>query len=430
MARSLNNALRFLALVLLSLSALVGAARAESLLFLSTQLSPSAEANKMREVILKDFPGEVTFQPNDSNLILQQIHEGNGLVHAPGLLGGTHSDFATLSGDSELSNINDALALVQGRGLSQKFVDLGKLSGSAQRYIPWMQATYLMAADKRALAFLPKGADIYSLTYEQLIEWGANLQRVTGEPKIGLPIGGGGLIHRFVQGYLYPSYTGGTVRGFRSPEALTMWDMMRRLWKHVTPRSLGYASMDNPLALGEVWIAWDHTARLKKAVDENPDQFVVFPAPSGPKGRGFIAVIAGLGIPTAAPDRTASMALIDYLTLPKTQVLVMREVGFFPVVDLSSTHTLPAGLKLLADGVARQSSAPDALPVLLPMGLGDKGGGFSAVYKTAFSRIVLRGKDPATILAQQATVLKAILADTGAGCWPPDAPSTTPCPVR
>lgn len=428
--RSAKRVVLTLALGALVTAGGMGAAHADPVLFLSTQLTPSAEAAKMRGEILKDFPGEVIFQANDNNLIIRQVAGADGPRAIAGLLGGTHSDFASLGEGGALSEVGDALELVKGRGMAQRFIDLGKLGGDAQRYIPWMQATYLMAADRRALKHLPEGADINSLTYEQLIAWGANIEAAVGEPKIGLPVGGGGLIHRFVQGYLYPSYTGGTVRGFRSPEALAMWDMMQRLWKHVTPRSLGFASMDAPLTSGEVWVAWDHTARLKKALDAEPDRFVVFPAPSGPKGRGFMAVIAGLGIPDNAPDRAASLALLDHLTVSATQATTMREVGFFPVVDLDAKESLPAGLKLLSDAVTRQSSAPDALPVLLPMGLGDKGGDFSAVFTTAFSRIVLRGKDPVAVLDQQTEILQSMLAQTGAACWPPDAPSSGPCPVH
>lgn len=401
----------------------------EPVLFLSTQLTPSAEAAKMREEILKDFTGQVTFKANDNNLIIRQVVGSDGPKLVPGLLGGMHSDFASLAGRGVLSDVADALNKVQNRGLAQRFVDLGKLGGEVQRYIPWMQATYLMAADRRALAYLPKGADLNHLTYEQLIEWGANVHEGVGEPKIGFPVGRGGLIHRFVQGYLYPSYTGGTVSGFRSSEALVMWDMMTRLWAHVTPRSLGFASMDNPLASGEVWIAWDHTARLKKALDENPENFVTFPAPSGPKGRGFMAVLTGLSIPQDTPDRAASLVLLEYLLRPKTQATAMREVGFFPVVDLDADEPLPAGLKLLSDGVAQQSSAPDALPALLPMGLHDKGNDFNAIYTTAFSRIVLRNKNASSILDQQAAILRGILSDTGAACWSPDDAHDVPCPV-
>lgn len=401
----------------------------DNILFLSTQLTPSAEAAKMREEILKDFTGTVTFQANDNNLIIRQVVGADGPKLVPGLLGGMHSDFASLAGKGVLSDVADALKQVQNRGLARRYIDLGKLGGDTQRYIPWMQATYLMAADRRALAYLPKGADLNRLTYEQLIAWGANVHEGVGEPKIGFPVGRGGLIHRFVQGYLYPSYTGGTVSGFRSPEAVAMWDMMTRLWAHVTPRSLGFASMDNALASGEVWIAWDHTARLKKALDEHPKKFIAFPAPSGPKGRGYMAVLTGLSIPQDTPDRAASMALLEYLVRPKTQAITMREVGFFPVVDLDADEQLPAGLKLLSDGVAQQSTAPDALPALLPMGLHDKGNDFNAIYTTAFSRIVLRNKDAASILDQQAAILRGILSDTGAACWSPDEAQDIPCPV-
>jgi multiple sugar transport system substrate-binding protein len=33
------------------------------------------------------------------------------------------------------------------------------------------------------------------------------------------------------------------------------------------------------------------------------------------------------------------------------------------------------------------------------------------------------------VLAEQAAVLRAVLAEAGASCWPPDEPSDGPCPV-
>ena len=43
------------------LTATTAAARAEDLIFLSTQLRPIEEAQKMRNVILKDFPRKVEY---------------------------------------------------------------------------------------------------------------------------------------------------------------------------------------------------------------------------------------------------------------------------------------------------------------------------------------------------------------------------------
>lgn len=405
--------------------------QADPLLFLSTQMTPVEEAAMMRRNILKDFPGKVDFQPNDNRLVYHQMAvDVSGANTKPGILGGLHGDFISLAESETLDDIGDVLANLKGRGFIKKFVELGRMGGVKQQYIPWMQATYIMIANRKALEFLPKGADVNALTYEQLIVWGANMKKATGEAKIGFPVSRSGLIHRFVQGYIYPSYTGGTVSGFRSPEALAMWEMMQRLWQQVTPRSLTFSHMQEPLLTGEVWVAWDHTARLKKALDTRPDDFVVFPAPAGPKGRGFMVVLAGLAIPTNSPDRTMAADLIDHLTRPETQIITLNNVGFFPIVATGGEQEIPAGLAALKIGVINQSSATDALPALLPAGLGNKGRDFNAVYSVTFSRIVMRGKEASSILEKNAENLRAILIETGARCWPPDPPSGGACPVN
>ena len=405
--------------------------QADPLLFLSTQMTPVEEAAVMRRSILKGFPGEVDFQPNDNRLAYHQtVVNKPDAPTKPGILGGLHGDFVSLVESGTLADISDVLEGLKGRGFIKKFIELGRMDTSLQQFIPWMQATYIMTANRKALTYLPKGADINALTYEQLIVWGARMKKATGEQKIGFPIGRSGLIHRFVQGYLYPSYTGGTVGGFRSPEAIVMWDMMRRLWKQVTPRSLTFSHMQEPLLTGEVWVAWDHTARIKKALDTRPDDFIVFPAPAGPKGRGFMVVLAGLAIPANSPDRTAAAKLIGHLTDPKTQIVTLNNTGFFPVVATDDKQETPAGLAALKGGVLKQASAPDALPSLLPAGLGEKGRDFNAVYNAAFSRIVMRGKKAGPVLDQNADTLRAILEETGAKCWPPDAPSEGACPVN
>ena len=67
-----------------------------------------------------------------------------------------------------------------------------------------MQATYVMAANKQALEYLPEGADLNALTYDQLIAWVKTMAEATGSPKFGFPAGPKGLMHRFFQGYLCP----------------------------------------------------------------------------------------------------------------------------------------------------------------------------------------------------------------------------------
>lgn len=185
-----------------------------------------------------------------------------------------------------LEPLDGLYARLQDRGFPQAFVELGRMGTPNQQYLPWMQATYVMVARKEALKYLPPGADLNALTYEDLKNWAKAIQEATGQRRLGFPAGPGGLIHRFLQGYLYPSYTGSQVRRFKSPEAEAMWRDFRELWRYVNPRSTAYEFMQEPLLSGEVWIAWDHTARLKDALVQRPQDFVAFPAPAGPRGGG------------------------------------------------------------------------------------------------------------------------------------------------
>lgn len=181
---------------------------------------------------------------------------------------------------------------------------------------------------------------------------------------------------------------------------------------------------------GEVMIAFDHVARLKDALVAEPGAYVTFPAPAGPKGRGFMPVVAGLGIPPGAPNRAAAAVTIEHLLKPETQVTMARELGFFPVVKADLPADLPGGIKLLAEGVAKTQGAPDALVSLLPVGLGAKGGEFNKVYIDTFQAIVLRGQPVRATLDAQARALQAIMDETKAPCWAPDKPSDGPCRVQ
>ncbi len=403
---------------------------AEPLLFLSTELSPINEADKMRRVILKDFQGEVDFQPYDDREAFNRlVVDATRDPKRPCLIGALHGDFVALQRKGALASVDNVWPRLKEREFIKSFIRLGKIGQDHYYFVPWMQATYIMAANRSALKYLPKGADLNSLTYDQLEEWAANMYEAAGEAMLGFPAGEKGLMHRFLQGYLYPSYTGNTLRKFRSPEAEEMWQSFRELWRYVNPRCLTFSRMDQPLLTGEVWVAWDHTARLMDAFEQRPDDYVAFPAPSGPKGRGFMVVLAGLGLPKNSSP-AAAVDLIEYLTRPEVQIVTLASVGFFPVVQTGAMGELPAGLEIIKEAVAKQADSKDALPSMLPVGLGAKGKDFNLVYKGAFSKIVLRGRDIHSVLDIQAEKLRQIILQTRAPCWPPDKKSDGPCPVE
>jgi multiple sugar transport system substrate-binding protein len=395
-------------------------------LFWSTQAKPVEEAQAMREQVLSGFGDEVDYQPNDGGPWLTrlkaELQAGTGSI---GVLGALHGDFSAMD-PADLVDLSDMGVM----SASGTFNDLSMLGTDSMQYIPWMQASYIMAANKEALQYLPDGADVDALSYDQLIQWAANVHEATGEPKFGFPAGPKGLKHRFFQGYLYPSYTNGVVRTFASDEAVTAWEKFLELWEHTNPASTNFSFLQEQLLSGDAWIVFDHTSRLAQAFNERPDDFVAFPAPAGPAGRGFMPVLAGVAIPKTAPDLDASKALLAHMLKPETQIATLRATNFFPVIDVDLPDDLPPAVQAAGAAVAKMSGSADANPGLLPAGLGDKGGDFNRVFVDTFERIVLAGQPIRAVLDDQKGRLSAIMEETGAPCWAPDAPSEGACPVE
>jgi len=405
----------------------------KNFVFASTQFSPVPEQEAMRQQILKDWKGAgVEFVTDQEPVILDRITVeskagGTGQI---GIVGLENGQFSSLVTNSYLMDLSKTVDRNKARNINADMLTLGKAGGATQVYIPWMQQTYFLAANKKALQYLPSGADVNTLTYDQLIAWAKNIFEKTGQKRFGWPVGTNGLIHRLLQGYWYPSYTGGLVTTFKSPEAVAMWGKIKELWQYSNPQSTTYAFMQEPLQSEEVWVALDHGARLINVLKAKPDDFVTAPAPAGPKGRYYMSVVVGLGIPKTTPNVGGAEALIDYLLKPETQITTFRNNSFFPVTDAAMPADLDKGLKLEAEAVAKQSSAKDGKVVPLPVGLGGQGGNFNTAILNTFQRIVVKGEDIQTVLNEQAAIINKVMTDASAKCWGPDGTSTGPCQVK
>ncbi|KKX33197.1 extracellular solute-binding protein [Rhizobium sp. LC145] len=398
--------------------------------FLSTQLRPIEEATVVREELLQGV-GDIDYVVEEPpQFAVRMEAERQAGKHTISLVGALHGELSPIADRDGFEPLDELAKKLADGGMPQSLLDLGKLGKTSQQYIPWMQATYVMAAHKDALQHLPEGADVNTLSYDQLIEWGRKLQEATGQPQIGFPAGPKGLMARYFEGYFYPSFTGGVVRTFQNADAAAGWEKFKELWAQVNPNSTNYDFMQEPLAAGEVMVAWDHVARLRNAISASPDDYVVFPAPAGPKGRGYMPVVAGLAIPKGAPDAAGATKVIEHLTMQETQLLTAQRVGFFPTLNVQLPPDLDPGVALLAGAVTATQAADDALISLLPVGLGDKGGEFNKVYMDSFQRIVLQNEPVADVLKAQGATLSKLMTDTKAACWAPDAKSDGPCPVE
>lgn len=426
-----TNIRRILLLVaLLTLIATPVMGQDDPVTFISTQFNVVEEGERAR-TILEDFGGSVVFVGSEEgpmlDLLRAEAQSGQGVQDVVGALHGT---FPTLADEDLLFDLTGLLEDIESEyDVNDAYVQLGRMgTDDFQYYVPWMQATFTMAANVESLEYLPEGADINALTWAQLAEWGQNMLDATGEAKIGLPVAG--LIHRFMQGYMFPSFTGGMVTGFNSEGAAEMLAFLRDdLWPVTNPQSISYAFMNEPLLSGEVWVAFDHVARLKPAFDEAAENFVAFPAPAGPAGRGFMPIVAGIGIPYTTSDPAAAEELIRFMLSPDVQSQVLAELGFYPVIDGVDTANLSEGAARQAAAVAAQSAAEDGIPSLLPVGLGARGGEINEIYLNAFTRVIIDGEDIQTVLDSEAERLQALMNETGAACWAPDPASEGPCQV-
>lgn len=399
----------FLSFLLLIFVFLNSAVSAEKLIFLSTQFNPVSEMQFITEKVLSGFTKEtgikVEFVPAQYadfvNRVLGEVKAGKVITN---VIAELHGGFDYLLAENALEDLSNMPKLTK-RTFLKTFDEYSKIRG-VKAYIPWTQATYVVAINKEAFKYLPEGLTQNDVlrgslkwTYEALLRWGENLKKAKGTPMLGFPMAPGGLFHRFLHGYIYPSYTKSQAKEFASKDAVNMWKYLIRLNDYIHPASTTWSNMSEPLLKGEVLIGWDHTARLAQAIRTKPDDFVIVPAPMGPKGRGYILVIAGLGIPKNAPDKENNWKLIEYLTRPSTQALILQGTGFFPVVKEAEKEITEGTLKILSAGVTRQASAPLGIPCLIPS-LGALGGEFSNIYRMAFERIVLRKEDPNNVLPE------------------------------
>ena len=197
---------------------------------------------------------------------------------------------------------------------------------------------------------------------------------------------------------------------------------MTQLWAATAPASTNCEYMQEPLARGEVLVAWDHVARLVGATKEKPDDWLMVPAPRGPKGRGYMLILAGTALPKGGLERPAAEQVIRGLADPATAVETLRQNAFFPVTSAKLPGDLPGGIAGEAAAVTAQATSPDAILALPPVGLGSRDAQVGQVFRDSFRAICLDRRPVRPVLDQQAGRLRALLADAKVPCWAPTRP--------
>src|ERR1700692_1857800 len=126
--------IRLLTIALMA-AAIVGAGegRAQDVVFMSTQLRPLEEAQKLRDVILKGFPGKVTFVTEEpAPLAIRMKAEAVAGKHTVSVVGAGHGELQPLAAINTLDAVDDVATQLASRGIPASLMPVGKLGTDKQ----------------------------------------------------------------------------------------------------------------------------------------------------------------------------------------------------------------------------------------------------------------------------------------------------------
>jgi multiple sugar transport system substrate-binding protein len=201
-----------------------------------------------------------------------------------------------------------------------------------QYFVPVGADTYLTIANKKALDYLPSGADLDKLTWEDFAKWSNAIAKGEGEGKTvvtGIPMKS--FIYQF--GAISLSY-GATFPDINTPEAIKAWEILVSMKDDFIPAVLTIDNCIDPMKREESWLSWMHCARAGSVYLSNETLYSLAPTPEGPAGIGSIAGVSGYGIMKGAPNKELAIKFLEYITRPDMQVKIAKGTGgFIPPVE-------------------------------------------------------------------------------------------------
>lgn len=323
-------------LLVMVLSTFALAVDKEVLSFSSRLWSPPAEQEFIIEYVIKPFEEEnnciVNFQIlNDPKLLeraelqLKTDHPTMDIVCAY---------VANMAQWIEEEYVEDLTSYVKSwddRTFSPTF-EYGTNFEGKQYFIPVGADVYLTIANKKTVKYLPSGANLDKLTWEDFAKWSNAIAKGEGEGKTvvtGIPMKS--LVYQF--GAIALSY-GATFPDINTPEAIKAWEILVSMKDDFIPAVLNVDSCVAPMKRQEAWLSWMHCARAGQVYSSNPANFVVAPVPEGPAGIGSIAGVSGYGILKNAPHFELAIKFLEYITRPDMQVKIAKGTGgFIPPVE-------------------------------------------------------------------------------------------------
>jgi multiple sugar transport system substrate-binding protein len=261
-----------------------------------------------------------------------------------------------------------------------------------QYFLPVGADVYLLLANNKALPYLPEGADIDNLTWDEYAQWAVDMAAGEGEGKVcitGIPMKS--WIYQFGGSAL--SYGAGFPDA-NSPEAAEAWKIWETIGKGdgFAPTVMNVDSCVDPMMREEAWLTVFHNARAGQVFASNETQYTLAPAPGGPTGIGTIAGVSGYAIMKDAPNYDLAVDFLEYITRPEIQVKIAKGTGgFIPPVqealdymgDEAIDEVISKAVLVLENGIASG----------VPSYLYQDWGAVKQCFDDVFADTILEGND-------------------------------------
>ncbi|MFC2037507.1 ABC transporter substrate-binding protein [Chloroflexota bacterium] len=310
----------------------------KTLVFSSRLFSPPREQEYFINEVIKPFEAEhgvtVNFQIIDDQTLLDraEVQQTTGHVTTD-IVVAHNSRMPEWIEAGWVEDLTDLVASWDDRTFMEAFSADTNMDGK-QYFLPVGADVYLLLANNKALPYLPDGADIDALTWEEYAQWAVNIAEGEGEGKVcitGIPqkswiymFGGTGLSY----GAGFPD-----ANSAGASEAWEVWETIGKADGFV-PTVLNIDSCVDPMMREESWLTVFHNARAGQVFASNETQFTLAPAPQGPEGIGTIAGVSGYAISKGSANHDLAVQFLEFLTRPDVQVKIAKGTGgFIPPVQ-------------------------------------------------------------------------------------------------
>jgi len=202
-------------------------------------------------------------------------------------------------------------------------------------YFPISADVYLLIANKEALPYMPEGASMDTLTWEQYKDWAINMANEVG-PKVTFPAEPVKAV-LYQMGGISLSY-GGSFPEINTPGMVDAWGVIGEMIDAgaILETSFNYNSPIDQMKSEEAWLSFYHMVPVGNVYSSAPAKYEVAAAPAGPNGNGSIAGAWGIGITAGTTKREAAKMFVEFMTDKEVLYEVASGTGGFipPVVEV------------------------------------------------------------------------------------------------